>query len=284
MKNKFIIAFFLFTASTLIGQIKNVSYHLDYNATTKLYDLNLIVLEGEAHKSSDRIQFNAQISIVTPSNVNLEVVKSYMPLVGNRTYEGDKPLNWIVSNYLRNAKALKDNAAYSISPKLGLTSYYNDLKEGDKVKLFSLEVYPLPADKESVRLFSNKFDAGSNLLEGSDFRNGFTIGGVKQLYDESFELPNSDVTNIEKDVLHSTIYPNPAVNNININVKSPNEESVSVMIYNIDGKLVKNSSYNKSAGQSTFSQQIVQLSPGVYTVAIAAMGQRQEHKVIVINE
>jgi hypothetical protein len=284
MKNKFIIALFLFTTSVLLGQIKNVSYQLDYNAATKLYDLNLIIQDGEAHKSTDRIQFNAQISFVTPSNVNLEVIRSYMPLVGNRTYDSDQPLSWFVSNYLRDVKALNNNAVYSIAPKMGQTSFYNDLKEGDKIKLFSLEVYPLPENKASVRLFSNKNDAEAKMMEGSDFRNGFTIGGVKQLYNESLILPTYEDPTSDKEALQSAVYPNPAVNNINIDVKSPGAENVGIIIYNIDGKMVKKSSYNKGAGQTTISQQIDKLSPGVYTVTVDAMGQRQEHKVIVINE
>jgi hypothetical protein len=283
MKNRFIIAFFLFGASALIGQIKNVSYQLDYNSTTKLYDVNLVIQQGEAHKNTDRIQFNAQVSLVTPSNVNVEIAKSYMPLVGNIAYKGDQPMSWGISNFLRNVEAINNCAVYSIAPKLAKTAFYNDLKEGDKVKLFSLEVYPLPQDKSTVRLYSNKNDATSKKMEGSDFRNGFTMGGVAQLYDENLELPVIENPGLDKE-LQSAVYPNPAVNNINIEIKSPSAEKVGIMIYNIDGKMVKNTSFNKNIGTATISHQIDQLSPGVYTVMVDAMGQRQEHKVIVINE
>jgi hypothetical protein len=67
---------------------------------------------------------------------------------------------------------------------LAPTAFYNDIKAGDEIKLFSLKVNPIVDCAEGVRLYDNQEDPNSGAagMMGADFSNGFTIGGVEQKY------------------------------------------------------------------------------------------------------
>jgi hypothetical protein len=285
MKLRLIIYLFILGVSTLMGQVSSVSYVLDYNATTRLYDLSLLINKGQAVKPKERIQFNAQVSIIVPSNVNLEVAKAYMPIINNINFDGSQPQPWEVANKLQDVPDLQNNKIYSIIPRLSQTSFYNKLSEGDKIKLFSLEVFPLPQDKSSIRLYSNSKDAPAKKTHGSDFSNGFTLGGVNQLYNEEVTTIKNDLSKTEISEFVSKVYPNPAIDYINIEVSTPGEAQINYAIYDINGKLIsKKSMLKKSVGHLSIPHQVVDLSSGLYTVIVEVQGQQQEHKMIILEK
>jgi hypothetical protein len=72
----------------------------------------------------------------------------------------------------------------SITPSLSPAAFYNDLKEGDEVKLFSLKITPVKDCGENVLIFENnsRITSSSLGMDGGDFSNGFTMGDVSQKY------------------------------------------------------------------------------------------------------
>jgi len=191
---------------TAQAQISGVNYRLKFNEKTNLFDCYLVIKDGNATTLRDRAQFNAQYTILVPTGSNVEMVKTYMPLQNNQNYTGFQPMEWSLANSIRRPGADPFYDFVSIVPSLSPASFYNDLKEGDEVRLFSLKVTPITECGASVKIFDNGADlnSGSRGMDGGDFSNGFTIGGVEQKYfgnDPQF-IPTLDVI---KDVQKSIV-------------------------------------------------------------------------------
>lgn len=177
---------FLFSVIS-VAQIQNVSYRLSFNPSTNLYDCYLHVNAGSAKKLTERVQLNAQLTLLVPSGVQTEVVQSFMPLQDNQKYAGTKPMNWTKANVVTKPASDPFHDYVSIVPQLSPASFYNDLKAGDQVKLFSLKIKHVDNCGDDIKLFDNNYDLLSTEIgmNGADFRNGFTVGGVQQKYSKN---------------------------------------------------------------------------------------------------
>ncbi|MDF1698559.1 MAG: T9SS type A sorting domain-containing protein [Saprospiraceae bacterium] len=193
-KSIFLSALFFFTIQFGYSQIESVDYSLRYNEKTCLFDCYLIVNQGKTKSTVSRAQFNSQVTIIVPVTSNVFIEESYMPLKDNQTFRSSEPVSWEISNELEQPQDLQNSRLVSVSPVLAPTAFYNELEEGDEVKLFSLKVNPIENCAEGVRLFDNNTDPSSigKGMMGADFSNGFTIGGVEQKYhgNSLSELPS----------------------------------------------------------------------------------------------
>ncbi|MBK6783596.1 MAG: hypothetical protein IPG79_07440 [Saprospiraceae bacterium] len=84
-----------------VAQINNVSYRLSFNPQTNLYDCYLQVNEGLAIHAKDRVQLNAQLTILVPTGSKIEIVQNHMPLQNNQDFSGSLPMEWNKSNVVR---------------------------------------------------------------------------------------------------------------------------------------------------------------------------------------
>ena len=168
----------------LLSQVTSVNYLIKYNDTTSKYDCYLLINSGYATTVAKRTQFNAQYTILTPSGTDLNISERFMPLQNNNTYNGTIPMEWNIGSIIRSPQSQPQNNFFSIIVSLSPTSQYNNLYSGDTIKLFSLIVNPLPQCKQEVRLFQTGVDPNSSAagMGGADLSNGFTLGGVSQLY------------------------------------------------------------------------------------------------------
>ena len=80
--------------STIHSQVTSVDYQIKYNDSSCVYDAYIIINAGSATTVPQRIQFNAQYSIIVPTGTDLTISESYMPLQSNATYTGTTPLTW----------------------------------------------------------------------------------------------------------------------------------------------------------------------------------------------
>ncbi len=183
---KKLILFFVlaFSSQLSFGQIEDVHYKLKYNSESCLFDVFLVVNQGHTKSIRDRVQMNAQISIVAPKDANVYVEESFMPLQDNQEYRSSTPTDWEVRGEAVAPQGLENSKVVAIAPSLIPSSFYNDIHEGDEIKLFSFSVTPLTQCGQNVRLFENGQDpnSGDAGMNGKDFSNGFTIGGVAQRY------------------------------------------------------------------------------------------------------
>lgn len=184
-KSIFLSALFFLSIQFGFSQIEGVDYSLRYNNETCLFDCYLIVNKGKTKSTVSRAQFNSQVTIVVPVTSNVFVEESFMPLRDNQAFRSSEPVSWEITNELEQPADLSNSRLVSISPILAPTAFYNQIKEGDEIKLFSLKVNPIVNCGEDVRLFDNQKDpnSGSAGMMGADFSNGFTMGGVAQKYE-----------------------------------------------------------------------------------------------------
>jgi len=182
------IAIQCLVSSIVIGQIEEVNFKIDYNSETELFDVKLLIVKGQAISPIDRIQFMSQISIVVPTSSKVSIIESYMPLENNIAYSGQNPMNWIISSSIQSPECQSEFDFYSITPSLGITCAYNNLQEGDEVKLFTLKLESEENCENGIHLFNNNyhpspFDPGMN---GGDYSNAFFLGGNNQIYSGNY--------------------------------------------------------------------------------------------------
>ena len=167
----------------IYGQVTGVSYQMRYDTVACRYDCYIIIEGGMATAAPHRAQFNAQYSIVMPNGVNIVGSPiNHMPLQNNQNYTGTVPLKWVVSSTV--VHPTDGNTYVSIVPTLSPTSFYNDVFTGDSIKIFSLNMSETTNCADGIRIYINGVDPDSSDpgMGGGDFSNGFTMGGVSQLY------------------------------------------------------------------------------------------------------
>lgn len=176
---RFLIVFSLFLShqSSDAQQVFGVSYYMEYDPSTCYFDCHIIIDEGWATFAPYRTQFGASYTIVVPTGSPAVVAESYMPLKTNQGYGGTIPAPWNAGSYTQNVEGLGIDY-YTVSPNLGVSSQYNDLAEGDTIKIFSMSISNLQECGQGVRLFENGVDI--NNVNGGDWSNGFTIGGTSE--------------------------------------------------------------------------------------------------------
>jgi len=171
---------------SLNAQVESIDYQLQYDTVNCRYDAMLIINQGAASSVSDRIQFNAQYSIVVPTGTDVEVVENHNPLVGNQNYDSTTPCQWILTSTDDAPPVSPDQKFISFVPALSPQSLYNNVSAGDTVKLFSFTASPVTNCGLEIRMWENEVDPSSAVLpSGADFTNGFTMGSAAQVYEDN---------------------------------------------------------------------------------------------------
>jgi hypothetical protein len=198
VKNFFFILTTMFVGSLhLNAQVQKVQYFMKYNEEKCLFDFHIVIKEGRATSAQHRAQLNAQYSVIVPAGSTVVMAEKHMPLQNNLQYNGTIPMDWKLASTNFSPEAQPESDFYSIVPTLSPTSFYNNLSQNDTVKIFSLSITPITDCAKGVRIFNNQTDPGPLAagMDGSNFSNGFTIGGIANKYDSNLapELPKRPV-------------------------------------------------------------------------------------------
>lgn len=166
------------------AQITSASYLLEKTEIENQYDVYLYIQEGAAKNTRDRAQFNSQACIVVSTGAAVEVVNTYNPIKDNQDYSGTEPITWQVSKPLIAPEVDKMHDFFSFRPKLMPSAFYNNVNQGDKIKLFTIHVIFPDKENADIRLFKNGTDPDEYVpsMQGRNFSQGICVGGVKQLY------------------------------------------------------------------------------------------------------
>jgi hypothetical protein len=180
----FIFLPFILSALHMNAQVTSVQYGILLNPTTNLIDCFIYVEEGHASSARERVQFNAQYSLLIPTGGLVSMESTYNPLTYNQNFEGEQPIKWNITNKVKSPEINPEYDFYGITPTLAPAGFYNVLNKGDFIKLFSIKVEGEDVDLNDVRLYDNNVDPKSYGLgmENGDFSNGFTIGGFNQIF------------------------------------------------------------------------------------------------------
>lgn len=180
----FITALFVNDAKS---QVQEIDYQIRYNDQDCLWDFYIIIVEGNATTVPQRAQFNAQYSFVVPTGTVVGNPIGNLPIQNNQSYTGTTPTEWSYGAPAINPAASPGNDFYPVAPKLAPASFFNNLTEGDTVKIFSVNMSIVPNCGEGVRIFDNATDPNSSApgMGGGNFSNGYTLGSPTQLYDSN---------------------------------------------------------------------------------------------------
>jgi uncharacterized protein YjdB len=182
----------IFLTQKMDAQVTSVNYRLKYNPDSCRYEAYVVINSGTATSAAQRTQFNSQFTIVVPQadSIVLDSVTSYAPYQNN-TVAGSSttPMEWNITTKLRAPGASPSNRFYSITPNLSPASRYGTalkptLQPGDEILLFTFNVSSISTCGSGIRIWENGSDPQSDQsgMQNSDFSNGFTLGGISQLY------------------------------------------------------------------------------------------------------
>ncbi len=193
----------LFTIVMIQGafaQVSDVSFMINYDTTYCRYDAYVIVNAGNATGILERALLSSSYGIVVPDGVWLTVTEKYMPLLNNQYYTGTVPTSWNATSICTTPS--QGNFDYfQITNPSSPVAFFNNLYEGDTVKLFSFTLSNLTTCDNDVHIFESGVDLPSNITCGGDFSLGFNIGGNQILPDIATGTmapkPTSNLLNME---------------------------------------------------------------------------------------
>lgn len=199
-----LIFFLIALTFSLNGQVTGVKYLLKARTQTEQIEAYLVIVEGKATDAIQRIQFNAQFSIVVPTGLVPDIHKTYMPLNNNMDYTGTVPCKWTMMSRILSPEVTPKQDYYSFVPDLNPSSFYNNLVTGDTIHLFTLNFSGSGVCLHNIRLFDNEKDPNADIksMKGANFINTFTLGGTEHIFKGNLK---KDVT-IKAELRNGSIY------------------------------------------------------------------------------
>lgn len=94
----------------------------------------------------------------------------------------------------------------------------------------------------------------------------------------------SKVANVEENAMVAglSVYPNPATNNVNVNIDLKNNSNVKLEIVDLTGKTVSSTTYsNVAAGSHSYDVNTTAISNGIYVINVITNGERISEKLVI---
>ncbi len=178
---KIILSFALFILCKIIltAQIIEAEYILDFNNSTNEYEVSMHLVAGDISSELFGVLVGSQVSIVTPVGENIRLRSMYNPVIAHPVTQVITPATWLLNNSVSSPASQPQNKFQGITVQLSPSSHFNDMSEGDVVKLFSFDFGDNTVFSNLVRLFINGVDPDYTAtgMYGGDFSNYFNIGG-----------------------------------------------------------------------------------------------------------
>ena len=180
--HKFVVLLFIlsiqFTPSN--AQVDSLKFQLKFNETNCRYEFYIKIESGTAESYPERILFNSIISLTMQEEITIDSLRGHMPLIGNINGDGTgNPTLWQTTNTgIENA-----NRYISITPSLSPTSSFDTIQANSEILLFdfvSSSIMPPPYGVSLVDMDTPDLPSFA--------QQGFTIGGINQLYSGNLPL------------------------------------------------------------------------------------------------
>lgn len=227
---------------------------------------------------------------------------SDMRLQVSRTYDGEFVLySWAESDTLFTTNSLKWNEFPSVMTRV--QRICDGSVSTDKYAITSPPsgFNPRVRDKAYFHYMSPQSMGGASAATSATFAIPFTVSNnipcdpnitVDNFYATShvqFAFPSAacgstvttGVKNIAKNEMISKIFPNPATNNVSIQVTLGSANDITVELYNAIGQKVAASKGNGNLGENTINMNLGTLNAGVYFVKIKAGNAESTKKLVV---
>jgi hypothetical protein len=200
------------------------------------------------------VNYTIDPKIDFPANAKL-----YIAIVEKKTYNntgsnGETEFHWVMK------KMLPNGSGSTIGPLTANTTVTNSVSY---------------AFNGPYRLPNNAGDPIDHTKENSveDFNNLIAVVWVqnpttKEVYQSALSSFTIGMDKAERDNLIKSVYPNPAQNQVNIDLNMEQSENVDVSIFNTLGQIVINKQFGSLNGANTLKINLGNLSQGIYFVKI----------------
>ena len=139
----------------------------------------------------------------------------------------------------------------------------------------------------SYKVVYESFDSGWNLL--CDVEDNITIGNAGLVENETAEIASTKTTIAKSETLRSeklgsiSMYPNPATDRLNINLKEVQGAAVTIEIYNTFGQLIYTNLVDME-NNMTHEIDLFDFKNGIYNVSVVVDDERLESSMFVVTK
>jgi len=214
------------------------------------------------------VNYNIDPTIDFPADARLYIAIVESKTFNNTSINSETEFNWVMKKMLPNASGT------SIGPLTAGTIVTNSIE------------YTFVGD---YRLPSNAYDPIQHTIEHSveDFDNLIAVVWVqnyvtKEVYQSAFSSVSDGMNEKERDRLIKSIYPNPANDQINIELNIIGNETAEISIVNTLGKTLISKNYNTLVGLNNIKLDLENFAEGIYFVKIV-IGNKSYMKPIIIK-
>jgi len=173
---QFVVLFFMHLSCTSFSQITGVKYLLSETETSSAYEVSIQITSGFTQSLQDRIAFNAQVTLLIPMEADFSIIETFNPR-DDQDYDSASPIPWdIIST--ESTDIGEGYNLYVINPNfeaLSNTAWYDDMTPGTIVPLFRFEA-------TGTNFCDTPYLIAENNEVEASVANGFTVGGLSQLY------------------------------------------------------------------------------------------------------
>ena len=204
-----------------------------------------------------------------PANAKLYIAIVEKVTHNNIGSNGETEFHWVMK------KMLPNGSGTTIGPLTNGTTVSNSI-----VYAFNGS-YRLPADATNPinHATENSVEDFNNLLAVVWVQNPATM----EVYQSAFSSFTLGMNNAERANLITSVYPNPAQNQVNIDLNMEQTEDVQISIINTLGQTIVTNNYSNLSGVNTLSMKLDNLSDGIYFVKVV-VGDKVYTKPLQINK
>jgi len=214
------------------------------------------------------VDYTVTPKIAFPSNAKLYIAIVEKVTHNNVGSNGETEFHWVMK------KMLPDANGTTIGPLTAGTPVTNTIAYTFKGN------YRLPANAQNPinHAIENSIEDFNNLLAVVWVQNPTT----KEVYQSALSSFTIGMDKAEREDLIKSIYPNPAQNQVNIDLNMDQNENVEISIINMLGQTLINKQFGNISGANTLNIELNDLSQGIYLVKVK-IGDKVYTKPLQIN-
>ena len=99
--------------------------------------------------------------------------------------------------------------------------------------------------------------------------NGTGDSGDANTYQVTIQPSTPSSVNTNQSAVEMTLFPNPVVNDVNVNLNLKKDTQLQLSVFSADGKIIRNQTVNAMEGLNNFSMNLSDLSAGAYLLVLS---------------
>jgi hypothetical protein len=99
--------------------------------------------------------------------------------------------------------------------------------------------------------------------------NGTGDSGDAHTYQVTIQPSTPSSVSMNQSSAEMTLFPNPVVNDVNVNITLQKETQLQLSVFSADGKIIRNLTVNAMEGLNNFNMNLSDLSAGAYLLVLS---------------